>query len=99
MMSTAEAAEEIGVCKNTLLRWVKEGLLEDVERDWRGWRVWSPDDIERGKAFRSMYHSHTMIRRRRTPTTRISLGEQVADNMSKYGLALGLWKGSTCDEG
>lgn len=95
MISTAEAAEEIGVCKNTLLRWVTEGLLEDVERDWRGWRTWSPDDVERARSFRSMYHSQTMTRKRRTPTTRTSLGGQVADSMSRYGLALGLWKGST----
>ena len=50
MLSTAEAAEEIGVCKNTLLRWVTEGLMEDVEKDWRGWRTWSRADVDRGKA-------------------------------------------------
>ena len=40
MFSTAQAAERIGVSKNTLLRWLDEGLTEDVERDWRGWRLW-----------------------------------------------------------
>jgi hypothetical protein len=95
MLSTAEAAEEIGVCKNTLLRWVTEGLMEDVEKDWRGWRTWSRADVDRGKAFRRMYHSQTITRRRRKPTTRASLGGQVAESMSRYGLARGLWKRGT----
>ncbi|MHC4529397.1 MAG: helix-turn-helix domain-containing protein, partial [Planctomycetota bacterium] len=39
--TTAQAAKQIGVCKNTLLRWVYEGLIPDVGQDWRGWRSWS----------------------------------------------------------
>ena len=36
MLSTVEAAKRIGVSKSTLLRWLDEGLVDDVERDWRG---------------------------------------------------------------
>ncbi|MHC4157130.1 MAG: helix-turn-helix domain-containing protein, partial [Planctomycetota bacterium] len=50
MYTTAEAARQISVCKNTLLRWVYEGLIPDVGRDWRGWRSWSQADINRAKA-------------------------------------------------
>ena len=32
MYSTVEAAKRVGVSKNTLLRWLDEGLTEDVER-------------------------------------------------------------------
>jgi predicted site-specific integrase-resolvase len=54
MYTTAEAARQISVCKNTLLRWVYEGLIPDVGRDWRGWRVWRGRDVERVKAFAAM---------------------------------------------
>jgi excisionase family DNA binding protein len=51
MLSTVEVAKHIGVSKSTLLRWLDEGLVEDVERDWRGWRVWRSSDVDRVKAF------------------------------------------------
>jgi predicted site-specific integrase-resolvase len=31
MFSTIEAANSIGVSKNTLLRWLDEGLVDDVQ--------------------------------------------------------------------
>jgi len=40
-----------GISKNTFLRWVKEGMLADVElRDRRGWRLFTNDDLDRLKA-------------------------------------------------
>lgn len=59
MISTAEAAARIGVSKNTLLRWIAEGRLTDVARDWRNWRVWSEDDIARARALRDGLHVAT----------------------------------------
>lgn len=56
MISTAEAAARVGVSKNTLLRWIAEGRLADVRRDWRNWRVWSEADIERARALRDQLH-------------------------------------------
>lgn len=53
MSSTVEVAREIGVSKNTLLRWLQEGHVPDVERDWRGWRVRSEEDIRRIRAFKT----------------------------------------------
>lgn len=46
-LSTAEAAKELGVSKPTLLRWIKEGKIPDANRDRRGWRVFTREDIER----------------------------------------------------
>lgn len=54
--STAEVAELIGVSKNTLLRWISEGRLSDVSRDWRNWRVWSEADLARASAVRDGLH-------------------------------------------
>jgi excisionase family DNA binding protein len=45
--STNEAAQRIGVSRQTLLRWFRERKVADVRRDRRNWRVFSEDDIER----------------------------------------------------
>ncbi len=48
---TAEACHIAGISKNTLLRWVKEGIFADVEnRDRRGWRLFTRYDLDRLKA-------------------------------------------------
>ena len=48
---TAEACRITGISKNTFIRWVKEGLLADVERrDRRGWRLFTQEDVDRLKA-------------------------------------------------
>lgn len=56
MYSTAEVAETIGVSKNTLLRWIAEGRLRDVQRDWRNWREWTEADLERARQVRDAIH-------------------------------------------
>lgn len=50
-MNTAKVAEILGISKSTLLRWISSGLIEDAQRDKKGWRVWSNDDIQRLKRF------------------------------------------------
>lgn len=50
--STAQAAKMIGVSKNTLLRWMYDGILAEPQRTDVGgivWRVWSKEDIERAR--------------------------------------------------
>ena len=47
--STAFAARELGVSKNTLLRWINIGKVHDVKRDRNGWRVFTETDISRIK--------------------------------------------------
>jgi len=44
---TAEVCRMIGISRNTLFKWLKEGIFSDVEyRDWRGWRLFTPDQLE-----------------------------------------------------
>ena len=44
---TAEVCRMIGISRNTLFRWLKEGIFSDVEyRDWRGWRLFTPAQLE-----------------------------------------------------
>ena len=37
--TTAEVAKTVGISKDTLLRWMKQGLIKEPKRDKRGWRV------------------------------------------------------------
>jgi hypothetical protein len=84
MFSTIEAAKSIGVSKNTLLRWLDEGLVDDVERDWRGWRVWRSRDIERVKAFQEAYHSKPIRRIRRRALSRAEFAKAAAQSMASF---------------
>jgi len=84
MFSTIEAANCIGVSKNTLLRWLDEGLIDDVQRDWRGWRVWKQLDIERIKTFKSEYHSKPIKRLRRNTISRAEYAKAAAQSMRSF---------------
>ena len=50
-LSTREAAERIGISRNTLLRWFREGRVADVRRDRNGWRFFGPEDVAKIKAY------------------------------------------------
>jgi DNA-binding transcriptional MerR regulator len=44
---TAEVCRIVGISRNTLFRWLKEGIFFDVEyRDWRGWRLFTAAQLE-----------------------------------------------------
>ena len=44
---TAEVCRLVGISRNTLFRWLRNGMFSDVEyRDWRGWRLFTPAQIE-----------------------------------------------------
>ncbi|HEY4619929.1 MAG TPA: MerR family DNA-binding transcriptional regulator [Nitrospirota bacterium] len=34
------------ISKATLFRWENEGLISNIGRDWRNWRIYSKDNIE-----------------------------------------------------
>lgn len=50
-----QAAKQIGIHRNTLRRWIKEGKLEPVigraKRDIRNWLVFPPEDIQKIKTY------------------------------------------------
>jgi DNA-binding transcriptional MerR regulator len=43
---TIEICNRFDISRATLFRWESEGLLTDVERDWRGWRVYSDGNLK-----------------------------------------------------
>lgn len=48
---TTEACSMAGISRMTFLRWVRLGLFADVQhRDWRGWRMFTDEDLYRLKA-------------------------------------------------
>ena len=50
-LRTSEACKAIGVSKATLLRWFSRGTIADVpQRDRRGWRLFSANDLVRIKS-------------------------------------------------
>jgi len=42
---TKEICDRFDISRATLFRWESEGLLTDVERDWRGWRVYGDMNV------------------------------------------------------
>jgi excisionase family DNA binding protein len=59
---TTEVCRRIGISRNTLFRWLKEGAISDVEyRDCRGWRLFTPAQLE---TIRAKTNHVTAINRR-----------------------------------
>ena len=44
-LSITEIAKELGVTPKTITRWEKAGKIKKAKRDWRGWRVYSSDEL------------------------------------------------------
>jgi predicted site-specific integrase-resolvase len=48
---TAEVCRTVGICRNTLFRWLKAGIFREAQyRDRRGWRLFTEDEIDILKA-------------------------------------------------
>lgn len=53
-LRTNEAARELGISRQTLLRWFRERKVADVKkRDRKGWRLFSAEDMARLKEWTS----------------------------------------------
>ena len=50
-LSITEVAEQLGVSTKTITRWEKAGKVRKAKRDWRGWRVYSSEDLEEMRGF------------------------------------------------
>ena len=44
-LTITELAEHLGVTSKTITRWEKAGKIKRAKRDWRGWRVYSTEDV------------------------------------------------------
>jgi len=43
---TSEICSRLDISRATLFRWESEGLLTEVERDWRGWRIYTEANLK-----------------------------------------------------
>ncbi|MGE5808514.1 MAG: MerR family transcriptional regulator [Nitrospirota bacterium] len=43
---TIEICNRFDISRATLFRWESEGLLKGVGRDWRGWRLYTDDNLK-----------------------------------------------------
>ncbi len=50
-MTITEVAEIVGISAKTLARWEKVGKISRPKRDWRGWRVYSENNLDEIKQF------------------------------------------------
>ena len=50
-LSITEIAKELRVTTKTITRWEKAGKIKQAKRDWRGWRVYSHEDLQEMRSF------------------------------------------------
>ncbi len=50
-MTITEVAQIVGISSKTIARWEKMGKIRKPKRDWRGWRVYEPEDVQQIKIF------------------------------------------------
>jgi DNA-binding transcriptional MerR regulator len=43
---TSEICDKYDISRATLFRWESQGILEGVERDWRGWRLYTESNLK-----------------------------------------------------
>jgi excisionase family DNA binding protein len=45
-MTITEVASRLGVATKTIVRWEQSGRIQKSKRDYRGWRIYSVDDVQ-----------------------------------------------------
>jgi DNA-binding transcriptional MerR regulator len=60
-MKTIEVAKKSGISKSTLLRWIGQGHIKDVNRDARGWRIWTKEELNMVKLFKRSLESIDIV--------------------------------------
>jgi DNA-binding transcriptional MerR regulator len=43
---TSEICDKYDISRATLFRWESQGILDGVERDWRGWRLYTESNLK-----------------------------------------------------
>ena len=44
---TSEVCQKVGVSRATLFRWLRQGILNTIYTDRRGWRIFTDDDLNK----------------------------------------------------
>ena len=82
-LSTAQVAERVGVHRDTLLRWLREGRIPEPHRDRNGWRKFTEQEVARIVGFAQTGQDGTSVEP--GPLTRLrSLNWDFADAKTNY---------------
>ena len=46
-LTITEVAKRLNISTKTIVRWEKSGKIDEAKRDWRGWRVYYEEDINK----------------------------------------------------
>ena len=49
-LTITDIARELGVTTKTITRWERAGKVKKAKRDWRGWRIYTPGDLQELKS-------------------------------------------------
>ncbi|MBN2120533.1 MAG: MerR family transcriptional regulator [Candidatus Omnitrophica bacterium] len=55
-LTITQVARKLGVVPKTIMRWEKAGKIKKAKRDWRGWRVYDPQQLAEIKSFFETLH-------------------------------------------
>ena len=47
---SSEVCQKTGICRATLFRWLKRNIISEPQRDRRGWRLFTENDVTRIRA-------------------------------------------------
>ncbi|MFH1776282.1 MAG: MerR family transcriptional regulator [Candidatus Omnitrophota bacterium] len=50
-MTITDIARTLGVTTKTIMRWEKSGKISRPKRDYRGWRVYTQEELESIRSF------------------------------------------------
>ena len=50
-MTITKVAKKLGVVPKTIMRWEKAGKISKAKRDWRGWRIYTPEQFKELQEF------------------------------------------------
>ena len=48
--TTSEICGETGISRPTLFRWLRQGVLKEIRKDRRGWRLFTEEELNTIKA-------------------------------------------------
>ena len=47
--TTVETCQKTGISRATLSRWLRQGVLKELRKDRKGWRLFTEDDLNKLK--------------------------------------------------
>ena len=64
-LTISQIAKEVGVTTKTIVRWEKAGKIRKSKRDWKGWRIYVPEDLAELQRFvNSVYEPREFVERK-----------------------------------